>query len=148
MEDPPRTDSAPAVVPAPPSLWAARLDVIVAAALFSTAGAFVKSCALTPPQIAGLRSLIAGVFLLLVWPATRRGWSIGSLLFATLYAATMLSYVTAMKWTTAANAIFLQSTAPLWVLLLSPLVLKEKVRREDIVFMAALGGGLALCFLD
>jgi len=142
---PPAADPA---VPSVPSVWSARLDVIVAAALFSTAGAFVKSCALSPLQIAGLRSLIAALFLLLVWPATRRGWSIGSLLFAALYAATMISYVTAMKWTTAANAIFLQSTAPLWVLLLSPFVLKEKVRRADVLFMAALGGGLALCFVD
>jgi drug/metabolite transporter (DMT)-like permease len=134
--------------PAVPSVWSARLDLIVAAALFSTGGAFIKSCALAPLQVAGLRSLIAALFLLALWPASRRGWSLRSFLFATLYATTMIAYVSAMKWTTAANAIFLQSTAPLFVLLLSPFVLGEKVRRADLLFMVALAAGVALCVAD
>ncbi len=128
--------------------WRPRLDLVLAAALFSTGGAFIKSCALAPLQVAGLRSLVAALFLLLVWPATRRGITWGSLLFGALYATTMIAFVTANKLTTSANAIFLQSTAPLFVLLLSPFVLKEAVRRADLVFMVALAGGLALCFGD
>ncbi len=140
--------------------WKSRVDLLGAAALFSTGGAFIKACSFAPPasdassqiaaglHVAGLRSLIAALFLLLVWPATRRGFSVRSLLFGVLYAGTMIAFVTANKLTTSANTIFLQSTAPLFVLLLSPFVLGEKVRRADLFFMAALGSGLALCFLD
>ncbi len=132
----------------PTPAWRPRLDLVLAAALFSTGGAFIKSCALSPLQVAGLRSLVAALFLLLVWPATRRGITWGSLLFGALYATTMIAFVTANKLTTSANAIFLQSTAPLFVLLGSPFVLKEAVRRADLLFMAALAIGLALCFGD
>ena len=63
------------------------------------------------------------------------------------YAATMILYVLANKLTTAANAIFLQSTAPLYILLLSPLLLHEEVRRRQVAFMGALAGGMALFFI-
>jgi drug/metabolite transporter (DMT)-like permease len=59
----------------------------------------------------------------------------------------MISYVVANKLTTAANAIFLQSTAPLYVLLFSPILLKESVRRRDIVFMGVLAVGMSFFFV-
>ena len=125
-----------------------RLAVALAALLFSTGGACIKLLAgLTPWQRAGWRSAIAAGFLLVAWPPARRGWSVRSWAFGAFYAATLTTFVIANSWTTSANAIFLQSTAPLWVLLLSPFVLKEKVRRGDLYFMAALAGGLALCFV-
>jgi len=128
--------------------WRPRLDLMAAAALFSTGGAFIKACRLAPLQIAGFRSLIAAAFLLAVWPASRRGFTRGSLLFGLFYAGTLACFVSANKFTTSASTIFLQSTAPLWVLLLSPLVLKESVRRVDLLFMGALAAGLAFCFKD
>jgi drug/metabolite transporter (DMT)-like permease len=143
-----RSEPPPSTVAGGAAGWRPRLDLVLAAALFSTGGAFIKSCALEPLQIAGLRSLIAALFLLLAWPAARRGFSVRSLLFGALYATTMIAFVTANKLTTAANAIYLQSTAPLFVLLLSPIVLHEKVRRADVLFMGGLAIGLALCFGD
>jgi drug/metabolite transporter (DMT)-like permease len=132
--------------------WRARLDLVAAAGLFSTGGAAIKACSLQPLQIAGLRSLVAGLFLLLVWPAARRGLKLRSLprslLFAVFYASTLLTFVSANKLTTSANAIYLQSTAPLWLLLLAPLLLGERVRRADLVFMGALAIGLACCMVD
>jgi drug/metabolite transporter (DMT)-like permease len=125
----------------------ARLDLIVAALLFSTGGVCIKLLeGLTALQRAGLRSLIAAAFLVLAWPQARRGYTRKSLLFSLFYAGTLACFVAANTWTTAANAIFLQSTAPLYVLLLSPLVLKEKVRAADLLYMAALAVGLLLCF--
>jgi drug/metabolite transporter (DMT)-like permease len=56
--------------------------------------------------------------------------------------------VLANKLTTAANAIFLQGAAPLFVLLLAPLLLKERVRRSDILFMATVACGMALFFIS
>src|SRR3954468_10480308 len=63
------------------------------------------------------------------------------------YAATMILFVLANKLTTSASTIYLQSTAPLYVLLLSPWLLRERIKGRDIVFMAALAIGLGLFFV-
>jgi len=54
-------------------------------------------------------------------------------------------FVAATKWTTAANAIFLQSTAPLYIAVLGPVLLGERFERRDIGVLAAVGVGLACC---
>jgi drug/metabolite transporter (DMT)-like permease len=56
----------------------------------------------------------------------------------------MVSFVLANKLTTAANATFLQSTAPLYILILSPLLLGERIRRRQLLFMAALAAGMSM----
>jgi drug/metabolite transporter (DMT)-like permease len=63
------------------------------------------------------------------------------------YAATLTLFVLANRLTTAANTIYLQSTAPLYLALLAPWLLREPTRRQDLVFMAAVGVGLALFFV-
>ena len=63
------------------------------------------------------------------------------------YAATLVFFVQANKLTTAASAIFLQATAPLYVLLLSPWLLKERIRRLDLLYMLVLAFGLGLLFV-
>ena len=60
----------------------------------------------------------------------------------------MILYVLANKLTTAANAIFLQSTAPFYILLLSPLLLGERSRRQDVGFMVAMVVGMSLILAD
>jgi drug/metabolite transporter (DMT)-like permease len=60
----------------------------------------------------------------------------------------LLLYRDSNKPTTAANTIFLQSTAPQWILLAAPFVLGERILRRDVVFMLAIAGGLALFFVD
>jgi drug/metabolite transporter (DMT)-like permease len=63
------------------------------------------------------------------------------------YASTLILFVLANKLTTAASAIYLQATAPLYVLLLSPWLLHERIRPRDLAFMAALAVGLGLFFV-
>jgi drug/metabolite transporter (DMT)-like permease len=121
--------------------------VLAAAALFSTGGALIKATRLSAWQVACLRSLFAACALLLLVPATRRRWTPRMLLVACAYAATLILFVASNKLTTSANAIFLQSTAPLYLLLLGPLVLEEPVRRRDVALLAAIAAGMALCFL-
>jgi len=123
-----------------------RLQLLGAALLFSTGGAAIKACGFSGWQVAGLRSGIAAAALLCLVPSARRRFTRAQALVACAYAGTLILYVLANKLTTAANAIFLQSTAPLYVLLLSPLLLKEAVRRRDLWFMAALALGLGLFF--
>jgi drug/metabolite transporter, DME family len=124
-----------------------RPRVLLAALLFSTGGAAIKACALTSWQVASLRSGVAAVTLLLLLPAARRRWRPRTLAVAAAYAATMILYVLANKLTTAANTIFLQSSAPLYVVLLAPRLLGEPLRARDLAFMAVLGGGVLLFFV-
>ena len=133
--------------PARGSALGARLEMLAAAALFSTGGSVIKATTLTAWQVAAFRSGVAAVALLLLSRAARRGWSWRTPLVGTAYAATLVLFVQANKLTTAANAIFLQATAPLYLLLLSPLLLKEAVRAKDLLLLAVLGGGLALFFV-
>ena len=125
---------------------AARLKMLAAALLFSTGGAAIKACGLGGWQIACFRSAIAAAALWIFLPTVRRRPSGRQVLVALAYAGTLILYVLANKLTTAANAIFLQSTAPLYLLLISPLLLRERIRARDLLFMTALACGLALFF--
>jgi drug/metabolite transporter (DMT)-like permease len=62
------------------------------------------------------------------------------------YAATLVLFVLANKLTTSVNAIFLQSTAPAFLLFLAPLMLKERVGGREVVYAAVLLGGMLLLF--
>lgn len=119
-----------------------RMMVLAAALLFSTGGAVVKMTSLTGPQVACTRAAIAAVALLVILPNAWRGLNWRSLLVGCAYAATTTSFALANKLTTAANAVFLQSTAPLYILILSPLLLREPIRRRHLLFMAALATGM------
>ncbi len=124
-----------------------RLQIVGAALLFSTGGAAVKAATLTGWQVASFRSGLAAIVLLAALPAARRGWSWRMMPVAVAYAATLILFVLANRLTTAANAIFLQATAPLYVLLLGPWLLHERVRRDHIFYIAAVALGLALFFI-
>jgi drug/metabolite transporter, DME family len=124
------------------------LRVIAAAALFSTAGTAIKATALTSWQVAGLRAGFATIAVLLLLPETRRRFTARAALVGVAYAATVILFVQANKLTTAANAIFIQSTSPLYILLLGPWLLGERARRGDLLFLAAIAGGVALFFVD
>ena len=114
--------------------------------LFSTGGAAIKGTSLGAWQVAGVRSFIAAIALLVLIPRARRHWSRRNWLIGLVYAVTLVLFVTANKLTTSANAIFLQSTGPLYVLLAAPWLLKEHVRRQDFAFMVAMAAGLVLVF--
>jgi DME family drug/metabolite transporter len=125
----------------------ARLQLVAAALLFSTGGAAIKAADFDGWEIASFRSGIAAVALWLMTPSCRRGWSWSAVAVGIAYAGCLTLFVLANRLTTAANTIFLQSTAPLYLLFLAPWLLKEPVRREDIGFMLAVGTGLALFFV-
>ena len=125
----------------------ARLQVLAAALLFSTGGAAVKAIGLTGWQIACFRSGVAALVLLLAVPAGRRVFAPRILAVGVAYAVTLICYVLANTLTTAANTIFLQSAAPLYLLLLAPWLLGERLRRRDLALMAVMAAGLSLFFV-
>jgi DME family drug/metabolite transporter len=125
----------------------AALALVLAAILFSTGGAVIKALDFTGWQIASLRSGIAGLTLVLLVPAARRGWGWRPALVGLAYAATCICFVLANRLTSSASAIFIQSASPLFVMLLGPLLLGERVSRRDAGFMVPIALGLALFFL-
>jgi DME family drug/metabolite transporter len=130
-----------------PSAFSSRLRVLAAAALFSSGGAAIKAASLNAWQVAGFRSVVAAVALFLMLPESRRRPPVRVLVVGVAYALTMVLFVLSNKLTTSASAIFLQSTAPLHVLLLSPWLLKERVRQADLVYMGVLALGLGFFFV-
>ena len=115
-----------------------RLEVLAAAALFSTGGAAVKAISFAGWPIACLRSAIAAAAFALLVPSARRWVNWRILRVAAAYAATMILFILSNKLTTSAATIFLQATAPLYVLLLGPWLLGERIRRSDLVYMAVI----------
>jgi DME family drug/metabolite transporter len=125
-----------------------RTAVLAAAVLWSTAGAAIKLSELSAWQLSAGRSLVAAAILALVFSRGRRWPSRRAWLVALAYAATVTLFVAANKLTTAANAIFLQDTAPLWVLVLSPWLLRERPSRGEVLAAPVFLLGLSLFFLD
>ena len=125
----------------------ARLMLAAAAVLFSTGGAAIKAADFIGWQITCLRSGIAAVAIWLIAAEARRGWTRWVLLVAVAYATTLTLFVLANRLTTSANTIFLQSTAPLYLALLAPWLLREPTRRQDLAVMVAIVAGLGLTFL-
>ena len=128
------------------------LLVAAAALLWSTGGLDIKAVAEPALKVTFYRSLFAAMALMIFLPrdawATRR-WSSTPAFIAAIvsYAACLTTFVIATKWTTAANAIFLQYAGAIWVLLLSPLVVHEPMRARDAAAIGAALGGMALFFV-
>jgi len=125
----------------------ARLQLVLAAGCFSTAGAAIKWCGFGAWQIAAIRAIVAMLAMLALIPEARQRWSWRVGLVGVAYAAAGLLFVFANKLTTAANTVFLQATNPLFVVALAPWLLRERVRPADLAFMGVLAAGLALLFV-
>lgn len=128
-------------------LTGAHRAVIGAAVLFSTGGAAIKACQLTSWQVAGLRSGFAALVLVaLVAPA--RQVSAPILVVSLAYAATLISFVTANKLTTAAHAVFLQAAAPVYVVVFERLLFGTRFDWRELPVFGVVGLGLVLLFAD
>lgn len=115
--------------------------------MWSTGGLFIKATELSAFELSFGRSLLAAATV--AYFTRRAGFRANALtlIAALLYAALLLLFVLATKLTTAANAIFLQYTAPVYILVFEPLIFKEKYRRRDVFVVAACVVGIALFFV-
>lgn len=123
------------------------LLVLGAAILWSTGGLFIKATHLNPFEVSFGRSLLATITIVIFTRKEGFGLNRISAITSVLYAALLVLFVVATKLTTAANAIFLQYTAPVYVLILEPLFYKEKFRARDFVTVAACVAGMSLFFV-
>lgn len=131
-----------------PTHRSAVLLLLATAVMWSLGGVLVKSLDWPSMAKAGGRSAIACVIL---WAWLRRphfSWRPAQIGAAVAYAATVSLFVLANDRTTAANAIFLQYTGPIYVALLSPWLLGERIRRADWVCIAVALAGIVLFFRD
>ena len=123
------------------------LLVLGAAILWSTGGLFIKATHLSAFELSFGRSLLAAIIIAIL--TRREGFGINkiSAITSILYAALLILFVLATKLTTAANAIFLQYTAPVYVLILEPLFYKERFRLRDLATVAVCVAGMSLFFV-
>jgi drug/metabolite transporter (DMT)-like permease len=124
------------------------LLLVIAALCWSLGGLLIKAVTWPPLAVAGGRGLIAAVFLLLTNRGLRFHFSRDQVLGAVAYAACTVTFCTATKLTTAANAILLQYTAPVWVALFGAWFLGERATRADWITIALVLAGMGLFFAD
>ena len=123
------------------------LFVVAAAVLWSTGGLFIKWTSVSGLELSFGRSLLAAITVAIF--TRREGFGLNKVtaLASVLYAALLLLFVLATKQTTAANAIFLQYTAPVYLLIFEPLFYKEKFRSTDLVVVIVCVAGMSLFFV-
>lgn len=124
------------------------LFVVSAAILWSFGGLLIKLISLHPMATAGGRSAIAAAALWGIARPISARFTRGQLLGALFYAGTVVFFVIATKTTTAANAILLQYTAPVYVALVSYRLLGERITRVDWLSIVVVLLGMALFFFD
>ena len=121
-----------------------------AALLWSSSGIFIKVLTLSAFHIACYRSLVSAVAIMAIQTLRGRPWRLprdpAGLLGSLVYALVLVLFVVATKLTTAANAIFLQYAAPIYLLFLEPWLFKRRFAQRDLGAVAACVAGMALFF--
>ncbi|MCU7501378.1 MAG: DMT family transporter, partial [Ignavibacteria bacterium] len=121
--------------------------LVLTALLWSLGGVLIKWVSLSALAIAGLRSLIAFAFIMIAFRPKLKISPV-KILGGFAYAAVVILFVSANKLTTAANAILLQYTAPIYVALPGHWFLKEKITKTDWISILMVFCGMVLFFLD
>lgn len=124
--------------------------MLVCATLWSIAGIFIKLIPWNGFAVAGLRSLIAGLTIAVYMLISRRRYVFNKRTLAGgIFAGSVYTcFTVANKLTTAANAIVLQFTCPVFIVIFSTLFLRQKIRRQDLAVVIATLAGIALFFFD
>ncbi len=121
--------------------------VLIAVLLWSTGGLFIKLTTLDAYQVTFFRSLFAAITVLIL--TRKNGLKINAfgIFTSIIYALLLFLFVWATKKTTAANAIFLQYTAPIYILIFAPFVIGEKFHWRDLFTVVVVLAGMSLFFV-
>jgi DME family drug/metabolite transporter len=121
--------------------------VLIAVLMWSTGGVLIKLTSLDAYQVTFFRSFLAAVTVLVL--TRKSGLRINAFGATTsvIYAILLFLFVWATKHTTAANAIFLQYTAPIYILIFAPFIIGEKFHWRDLVTIVFCIGGMSLFFV-
>jgi drug/metabolite transporter (DMT)-like permease len=123
------------------------LFVLIAGLLWSSGGLFIKLISLPAMQLAFFRCSIAAITFGIIFRKKILLVNKLALVNSLFYAGILITFVIATKTTTAANAIFLQSTAPIYVLIFEPIFNKTKYERINIITVAVCMVGMLLFFV-
>ena len=123
------------------------LFVFTAALLWSTGGLFIKLISFSAMQLSFFRCSIAALTFALLFRKQIIFFNKLSLINSIFYSIVLISFVIATKTTTAANAIFLQATAPIYVLIFEPLINKTRYEKINVVTVAVCIIGMFLFFV-
>ncbi len=123
------------------------LAVFITAILWSSGGLFIKLISLNSMQLSFFRCIIAAVVFGILFRKKLFVVNGFTFLNAAFYAAVLITFVIATKTTTAANAIFLQSTAPIYVLIFEPIINKTKQEKINVITIAVCFIGMIFFFL-
>lgn len=123
------------------------IAVFLSALIWSTGGMFIKLIPLSAIQICFFRSFLAALVFLFLFK--KKAFNIDKyvIINAILYSGVLISFVNATKMTSAANAIFLQYTAPIYVFILEPLIFKTKFEKINIITIFLCFTGMVLFFI-
>ena len=126
------------------------LQMIACAMLWSIAGIFLKLLPWHGLAAASLRSLVAGITIAVYMALKhiRFVFTRGTLLAGVLAGSVYVCFALANKLTTAANAIVLQFTAPVFIVLFSALLFHTRIRKADLAVVLVVLAGIALFFFD
>ena len=122
--------------------------MIIASVLWSIGGIFIKLINWNPMAIAGSRSAIAALVMMVYLKKFKFKINKSMLICACSYSLLVILFVSANKLTTSANAILLQFTSPVWVALLSRAILKQKISRIDGITIIFVILGMTMFFID
>ena len=122
--------------------------MIIASVLWSIGGIFIKLINWNPMAIAGSRSAIAALVMMVYLKKFKFKINKSMLICACSYSLLVILFVSANKLTTSANAILLQFTSPVWVALLSRAILKQKISRIDGITIIFVILGMTMFFVD
>src|SRR6201999_779441 len=124
-----------------------KVFILFAVLLWSTGGLFIKLASLDAFAVNCGRSFLAAITVAALTYKKGLRLNAFTLLTSLLYAGILTSFVYATKTTTAANALFLQYTAPVYILILAPFMLKERFRAVDLVTVILCLAGMSLFLL-
>ncbi|HUI89561.1 MAG TPA: EamA family transporter [Anaerolineales bacterium] len=124
------------------------LFIVIAASLWSTSGVMIKILSWQPVAILAGRSIFSSLVFLIYLRRIPTQWTRWKLLASAAYILTQFLFIWSTKLTTAANAIFLQYTAPVYVILLALWFLHERPSRVDWSSMLIIFVGMILFFGD
>ncbi|MDY0235183.1 MAG: DMT family transporter [Gudongella sp.] len=122
--------------------------ILIAATLLSTGGLLLKLIDLPPMAIAGSRAVFSTAVVWLYVKKPKFTFSKAQVSGAICYSLMVIGFIVANKLTTAANAILLQYSAPIWVAILGVWILKEKIRWYDLLSILFVAMGMLLFFID
>jgi DME family drug/metabolite transporter len=121
--------------------------VLIAVLMWSTGGVLIKLTSLDAYQVTFFRSLLAALTVIILTRKQGLRINLFGAITSAIYAILLFLFVWATKHTTAANAIFLQYTAPIYILIFAPFIIGEKFHFRDLITIIFCIGGMSLFFV-